>query len=212
MFNRRILLALPILGLSLAACDDSTAPESQQLSASEAQALAVALDNSSSTAVDPQTDAEGPDFALAPSGAPAQAVTTHSGTLKIDLPCPRGGIARLDGEHLLVIDTDEGFITLDVTASQGHEGCAFRTSEGVDITVDGTVNFSAERELREGLASASQTHSGSLDYVTGEGKEGTCSIDITTGFTLTPGAASRTILGSVCGHEVDISTSWTHTE
>jgi hypothetical protein len=212
MVNRRSLLALPLLGLMVAACDDSTAPESQQLSASEAAALAVALDNASSTAVDPEADTEGPDFLLAPSEGAAQSVTTRTDAFDVDVPCPRGGTSNLSGEHVLVIDTDEGFITVDVTASKGHEACVFRTSEGVDITVDGTVSFVAARELREGLAAASQTHSGSLDYVTSDGKEGTCPIDITTEFSLTPGQASRTILGSVCGHEVDVSTSWTHTE
>jgi hypothetical protein len=212
MLNRRSLLALPLLGLMLAACDESTAPGSQQLSADEAAALAVALDNSSSTAVDPAADAEGPELLLAPSEGAARAVTTRTDEFDFDLPCPRGGASNLSGEHVLVIDTDEGFITVDVTAAKGHEACAFRTNEGVDITVDGTVSFVAQRELREGLASASQTHSGSLDYVTSDGKEGTCAIDITTEFSLTPGEASRAIFGSVCGHEVDVSTTWTHTE
>jgi hypothetical protein len=101
---------------------------------------------------------------------------------------------------------------VDVTATKGHEGCIFRTSEGVDITVDGDLQFVAERELREGLASASNTHTGELAYVTSDGKEGICSIDITTAFSLTPGNATRTILGSVCGHEVDVDTEWTYTE
>jgi hypothetical protein len=211
MFNRRSLLALPLLALTLAACEETTGPESE-LTASEAAALAVALDNGSSAAVDPAADAEGAEFALLPSGEAAQAVTTRTDDFAFDVPCPRGGTSNLSGEHVLVIDTDEGFITVDVTAAKGHSACAFRTNEGVDITVDGTVSFVAARELREGLASASQTHSGSLDFVTSDGKEGTCEIDITTEFTLVPGEATRSIFGSICGHDVDVSTTWTHTE
>ncbi|HEX6925627.1 MAG TPA: hypothetical protein VF167_09355 [Longimicrobiaceae bacterium] len=210
MFNRRSLLLLPIFGLVLGACDDSTAPEGDELSAEEAVALAIALDNTSSSAVDPQPDPEGPDLALLPSDGPSKAVTTGRDEFSIDLPCPRGGTARLEGERELVIDSDEGFITLDVEASKGHTGCTFRTGGGIDITIDGTVTFVAARELRQGEASASQTHSGTLTYVTSEGKEGSCSIDLTTEFNLVPGSITRTIIGSVCGHEVDVETSWTH--
>lgn len=212
MANRRSLLALPLLGLMLAACDDSTAPESQQLSASEAAALAVALDNSSSSAVESQTDDETPAFALLPAEGASRDVITETSSFDFNVPCPRGGTANLSGDLSWEINGDEEFIIFDLTADQQHDACAFRTNEGVDITVDGLLSFAADRELREGLWSASHTHSGALDYVTSDGKEGTCAIDITTEFSLTPGQATRTILGSVCGHEVDVSTSWTHTE
>lgn len=205
MLNRRSFLALPLLSVVLA-CDDSTGP-SAQLTASEAAALAVTLDNASSNAVGPQT--QSPAMALLPAPGASRAVLTRTDAFELDLPCPRGGIATLTGEHVLVIDNEAGFITLDVTAQQAHSACAFRTERGVDITVDGILTFVAERELREGLASASQSHHGELDFVTSEGKEGTCAIDLDTSFTLTPGAATRTILGSVCGHDVDVSTSWT---
>lgn len=212
MFNRRALLILPFIGLTAVACDDSTSPESQQLTASEAAALALALDNSSSSAVEPAADANGPSLSQVPLNEPAVALTSRTDAFNLELPCPRGGTATLSGEHVLVIDTDEGFVTVDVTASRDHDGCGFRTKEGVDITVDGTLEFVAERELRAGLVSASQSHTGSLDYTTSDGKQGTCVIDISTAFTLIPGEATRTILGSVCGHSVDVSTTWAHTE
>ncbi|HEX6069426.1 MAG TPA: hypothetical protein VFZ18_06365 [Longimicrobiaceae bacterium] len=208
MFRRITLLTLPLACLALAACDDTTGPEGNELSASEAAALALALDNASSSSVDTQADA--PAQSLSPSNGPSQAVTTRTDDFEFSLPCPRGGTTTLGGEHVTIIDTTEGFITVDVTAAKGHDACAFRTDEGVDVTVNGTLQFVAERELRAGLASASNTHTGSLAYTTSDGKEGTCSIDITTAFTLTPGNATRTILGSVCGHEVDVNTAWTH--
>lgn len=212
MFNRRTLLALPFLTVALAACDEDTTGPNAQLSAAEAAALAVAIDNSSSNAFDPQPSADGPQLSLAPSGDPARAASTRTDEFDLDLPCPRGGTSNLSGESVLVFDGDEGFITLDVSAAKGHDGCAFRTNEGVDITVDGTVSFVAERELREGLIRSLNSHSGSLDFVTSDGKEGTCAIDITTEFSLVPNEISRSILGSVCGHEVNVSTSWTHSE
>lgn len=210
MLNRRSLLLLPLLGLILGACDESTAPEGDELSAEEAAALAIALDNTSSEAIDPEPDADGPDLALLPSQGPSKAVTTARDEFSIDLACPRGGTARLEGQREVVINTDEDFITLDVEASKDHSGCTFRTGGGVDITIDGTVTFVAAREWRHGEASASQTHSGTLTYVTSEGKEGSCSVDLTTEFNLVPGSITRSIVGSVCGHEVDVETSWTH--
>lgn len=210
MYKRSSIFALPLLCVALGACDEATRPASAALTAAEASALAAAVDNGSSASVDPQADE--PSFSLSPSAGPTLAVTTRTDQFSLDVACPKGGTSTLSGEHVIVIDSEEGFITVDVTASKGHEACVFRTQQGVDITVDGTLQFVAERELRQGLASASQTHSGSLDYSTSEGKSGTCPIDITTSFTLTPGAATRTILGSVCGHDVDLTTSWTHAE
>ena len=152
MVNRRSLLALPLLGLMLAGCDDSTAPESQQLSASEAAALAVALDNSSSSAVaGQQAEHETPDFALLPSDGASRDVITETSSFDLDLPCPRGGTANLSGDLSWEINGDEEFIIFDLTADQEHSACAFRTNEGVDITVDGLLSFAADRELREGL-------------------------------------------------------------
>lgn len=210
MFRRITTLALPLACFALAACDDSTSPESS-LSAQEAAALAVALDNASSASVD-QAQSSGASFSLSPSGKLAQAVSTRTDDFDFSVPCPRGGTTSLDGQSVFVINTDEGFITLDVTASKGHAACGFRTDQGVDVTVDGTIEFVAERELREGLIAASNSHSGSLDFVTSDGKEGTCEIDFTTAFSLTTGSATREIAGSVCGHSVDVSTTWTHAE
>lgn len=140
--------------------------------------------------------------------APAPAVGTHTARIDVTLECPRGGSANLQGEQALVIDTDEGYITLDVTATQDHTGCGFRTGEGVDVVIDGGVSLVAARELREGLISASQGHSGSLTYSTSDGKAGTCALDINTSFVLEPGAISRSIVGNVCGHSVEVTTSW----
>lgn len=208
--SRKFTLLAPILLVSFAACNDATGPSSGELTATEARALAVAIDNGSSQSFDPQESE--PSFSLSPSPGPLLAVTTRTDTFNLDLDCPRGGSTTLAGEHALVIDTDEGFITVNISASKGHTGCVFRTDQGIDITVDGTVEFSAERELREGLIRAAQSHSGLLDYSTSDGKEGTCAIDIATEFSFSPGSASRTIAGSVCGHTVDVTTTWTHTE
>ena len=210
MFKRLTTLALPIACLTLAACDDSTSPESS-LTAQEAASLALALDNASSSSVDAAQSGEG-NASLSPSGKPALAVTTRTDEFDFSLPCPRGGTTALDGQSVFVMDTDQGFITLDVSASKGHTACAFRTDQGVDVTVDGTIEFVAEREIREGLIAASNAHSGTLDFVTSDGKEGSCEIDFTTAFSLTTGSATRDIAGSVCGHSVDFSTTWTHAE
>lgn len=206
MIKRRYFL--PLLAVAFAAgCNDSTGPaEGGQLTASEAMAIAVAVDNSSSTAVQPEA-ASGVSMSLIPT-TPAPAIGTHNASIDVTLECPRGGTANLQGEQALVIDTDEGFITLDVTATQNHTDCGFRTGEGVDVVIDGAVSLAAARELREGLISASQSHAGSLAYSTSDGKAGTCAIDISTSFVLEPGSISRIIAGNVCGHTVDVTTTW----
>src|SRR5690606_26572209 len=158
------------LGLTLAACDDSTGPEAQQLTASEAAAIAVALDNSSSSAVEEETSEE-PSFALLPSNGASHDVITRTDAFNVNLPCPRSGYANLYAALATKINDDEGLTPLDLPAPPSHSASAFRTNEGVDFPVAGTLDFVAARELREGLASACQSHSGSLDYVTSDGKQ-----------------------------------------
>ena len=210
MRHRSTPLILPLLGLALlGACDESTGPESDALTPEEARAVALAVDDGSTEAVDAESQ---PSFAIAPSGGASMDRVTISNSFNVSAPCPLGGNAAVDGEGTLTIDDVLGEILFDLTASKAHEGCAFRTQQGLEVTLDGTVSLSADRELRQGFAGGSQTHSGSLDFATSDGRRGTCVIDLTASFSLAEGEASRLVSGTVCGHSVDAETVWSYTQ
>jgi hypothetical protein len=207
------VLTLALVGLSAAACDRATRTDAASLSAEEARALAAAVDGASAAVVDSRSKS-GANLSLADLPGAAADVFTNHGNLSVSRDCPAGGSTSLSGEQTLVIDSDAGTLTLDVTASKAHAACAFRTEQGERITVDGTVSLVAHRALSSaGTASGSQTHEGSLSYTTSSGKSGTCEVDLTSAFDASQatGTATHTINGTVCGRAVDLTSTWTRT-
>jgi hypothetical protein len=209
MRHRTTSLALSLLGLALlGACDKSTSPE-DALTPAEARAIALAVDNGDTQAVD--GEAGGASFALIPSGGASTNRVSVTKDFDVTVPCPRGGSAVVTGSGAVVADDVAGEILFDLNGASTESSCAFRTDKGLDVQLTGNLDFVAHRELRQGEASGSQSHKGSLDYVLGDGRSGTCAIDLETSFSLTAGNATRNVAGSVCGHNVSANTTWTFT-
>jgi hypothetical protein len=210
MRHRTTSLVLPLLGLALlGACDKSTGPE-DGLTPAEARAIALAVDNGGTQAVD--GEASGASLALIPSGPASMNRVTVTKDFDVTVPCPRGGSAAVKGNGGLVLDDVAGEILLDLTGTSTQAECAFRTDKGLDVTLTGGLDFVAHRELRQGEASGSQSHKGSLDYVTSDGRAGTCAVDLEASFNLTGSNATHNVAGTVCGQEVSANTTWTFTQ
>jgi hypothetical protein len=209
MRYRTTSLAISLLGLALlGACDKSTSPD-DGLTPAEARAIALAVDNGGTAAVD--GEASGASFALIPSGSPSSDRVTVTKDFDVTVPCPRGGNAAVRGDGALVMDDVAKEILLDLSGTSTQAGCAFRTDKGLDVELTGGLDFVAHRELREGEASGTQSHEGSVDYVLGDGRSGTCAVDLEASFSLTASNATRNVVGTVCGQEVSANTTWTFT-
>lgn len=211
MQDRTSRLILSLFGLALlGACDGGTGLDADALTAVEARAIALAVDDNGTEAVDGEST--GANLALLPLGEPTADRITVTNEFDVSGPCPRGGTATVQGAGTLVMDDVLGEILFDLAGTNTMAGCAFLTEEDLDVELTGVLEFVAEREIREGEALGSQSHSGSLDYITGDGREGTCVIDVEASFSLATGTATRSVVGTVCGHDVTATTTWTFTQ
>jgi hypothetical protein len=193
--------------IAMAGCDQTTEPETS-LSAQDAQEVALAMDGAAAAAVDAQAGGAA-TLSLSPSGEPSLEVFTRTRTFTADRACPIAGGAEVAGTHTVNVDTSAGSIELTLEADVDYAGCEFRTGEGVKFTIDGTVALDALRSIaRGGPATGSQSYVGTLDYTADDGRAGTCAIDVTTSFSAAIGNATRTVVGSVCGHAVDVTDEW----
>jgi hypothetical protein len=207
---RTKIFALAFTALAVTACDKTTDP-STSLTPAEARAIALAIDNAGMAAVDARAS-DGASRNLTPT-RPSTDLLEHSGDFSFSGACDLGGLAALTGDGFWKIDSDAGTIEFGVTATADYSACAFKTNNNVEIELDGIVDFAADRllDFQQGLATGSQSYEGSLAYVTSDGKEGTCLVDVSADFSLTQNNASRTVSGSVCGQSVNATTTWTKT-
>jgi hypothetical protein len=205
----RLLVVALLSSVVVAACDQGTESEGG-LTAAEARAVAVMIDDAATTAVEAETTSA-PQLSLAPISGPSHDIWEGTHEFDVGAACPLGGDASVGGDLSIRIDTEAGTIEADLSATSDLAACAFRTEEGEEIEVDGSIGLVAERELSEGSAHGLNVHTGSLDYSTSSGREGTCDIDLTTELTAMENSATKTVTGSVCGHDVTTTTNWTRT-
>ena len=205
---RAPLIACSLVALALTtACDGTTTPDDASLTPAEARALALAMDDAGTAAVDSR--AKGPDLSLAPS-SPSRDVVTHTSSFNVSGACALSGTAAVNGQLAITIDTNAGTVAVDLDGTSAYTACRVRGEQGVEVALTGSVDFDADRLLtRAGTASGSQTHRGTVDYVTSTGKSGSCPIDFAASFTAGAGTATRTVTGTVCGQSVDATTTWT---
>lgn len=115
--------------------------------------------------------------------------------------CPGGGTARYTGTAVAAGDTSgaQGTFTL----STAFAGC--KTLQ--NITIDGDMDYAASASASDASAQLSFTMNGSLSF-SGE-VDGTCDIDVKIAASATPGSASGSFEGSVCGHDAKATLSVT---
>ena len=198
----RRTMAIFSAALVLAACsDDTMEPTGDRLTRAEASVIANNVTaNSDQTAAMPQ----------------ASSVTADANTIPIDftqelelnIVCPAGGNLQQRWTVIASIDQDVGDFSLDVVGFQKHLACAYQ-HEGITITVDGDPDIDMEAHV------ATDNHrpsahtleiDGAFKWTASDGRSGTCpiSLDAVTDFV----ARRRTVNGSVCGHTVNETTTW----
>jgi hypothetical protein len=116
-----------------------------------------------------------------------------AGSVDYDYMCPGGGTAHFVGSVAAVSDETSGQATF--TLATEFAGCKTL----VDITIDGNMDYASSVSGSAEAAEVSFSMSGSLAF---EGKvEGSCDVDVKLSVSATPGSATGTYEGSVCGHD-----------
>jgi hypothetical protein len=185
-------ITLSACALVVAACSDSTEPESDPLTLKEATALFVGLRSS-------------------PTDANFEPVLVSADSLIVQ--CPFGGQVKLVGsidDRPPVNDTARVVSIYEITPT----GCGF-TSEEFRFAVNGDPNIrdvtilsfigQPFHLLLEGSTS------GALDWELA-GRTGTCDMSLTLsgdpGVPGLPATSTARYTGTMCGHEVDFDASW----
>lgn len=189
--NRIRGAALAML-VATAACGDSATEVVGDLSQAEAEALAEVVGATvfSSTSAVPGAQ-----------GAPARTPISGSESVSATVPCELGGTVAVDGSLEYSGDTDtEVNATFGVT--QVHNGCVAESQDGIRFTLDGAPDVTANVSLSvsESALSLEGTYGGAVDWST-DGREGTCSLDVTLSVDMsgTAESGSASMSGTVCG-------------
>jgi hypothetical protein len=207
-------IALPLLvAVALSACDDTTASSGDQLSDAE---VTVLSENLVTTAFDATTSVATADADVAQLDGATIAGDAVSSTLEFTrtVSCPLGGQVVLEGIRTREWDFDTWSGYMDFELTKTHESCVrpAREAEDVSITLDGApdVLVSVHHEWADGQRTGIQSMSllGAIDWVTSDGRSGTCEIDVEASFD--PETHTRTVTGTVCDHAVAWSRQWQH--
>lgn len=203
--TRKTTTFLIALALPLAACSDSSGPDSTNLTRAEALSIASVILSSGETAT---TESSASQNVSAPAGVDAVPIEfTHQ--VQSSHPCPAGGTVAFDLVMDGTADDETGSFAFTLGGSQTHNDCAF-PHQGLTITVDGDpdLQFTASAAMTDNLPSAPFTFGveGGFTFVTSDGRSGEClvSIDAVTDFN----ARQRTLSAQVCGHSINQTTSW----
>jgi len=197
MKRARFGILIVVATTGLAACDDSTGPDSA-LTRGEAAALAEVL-LGQTLAAGEQGGVAGqhvvnPLLARAPVNVDQQTTVT--------LPCPLGGTLSAERTVLGTVDAETGEVDLDVTLMQTHQGCTVEAGDsGVRFTLTGAPYLLSTHSLQTfstGAFEMAGSLAGAVDWVA-ESREGTCRVELSfQGSGDGQGSLSMSLSGSIC--------------
>jgi hypothetical protein len=180
--------------VAVAACGDSATEVVGDLSQAEAEALAEVVGAtvfSSSTSEMPGTQ----------TAAPGRAPIEGSESISATVPCELGGTVAVDGNLEYSGDT-ETHVDATFAITQVHDGCVAESQDGIRFTLDGAPNVAANMSMSvsENELSLEGSFGGAVDWST-DGREGTCSLDVTLFLDMSGTAESGSVSmsGTVCG-------------
>jgi hypothetical protein len=198
----RLTPLFAVATLAVAACSDSTAPDSGRLSREEAIMIAGAVTSSAQTTTSAQARPAGDAIASEPHNFEHDLETSH--------PCPRGGTMNLTYRATGMVDPEAGSFEIDVSGTQRPAACAY-DHQAVTFTVTGAPSLTFEAHLGVTNHQPSEPFTvevnGGFRWTASDGRSGTCTIEYSevTDFV----AKRRTVDGSVCGHTVKETFTWT---
>jgi hypothetical protein len=176
--------------LALSACDSTTMPGDDALTAKDSQLLAGEIEAVGSAMLESPSMLRGTSF-------------SHT------RECPRGGSVSVTGSITGERDLDTRTATMQITTTNTHASCVLGRGPDRTITITGnpSITFTANRKLVNGAPSGLQTTRkiGGFTYTTSGGASGSCQIDITSSFD--PATRTSTMKGTNCGRSIDVTTT-----
>lgn len=191
MHQRRAGLVLGV-GLVVASCGGSSTEPEDTLTAAEALALLEV--------------AMGQGLELAGDMDPAM-TTLPGGRTQVTVPCAMGGTAAVSAQFSPVGDMDSDNVGVAVAVTLVHSGCIERHEmSGITFTLDGAPEVEMTVELSispEFLFDISGTVDGTVRWATGDGRSGTCALDVDLDTVNdASGFPTITLAGRACGFDV----------
>ena len=203
MYRKLLLPALA--AIALAACDKgTTGPDASQLSADDVQALASETGDQDGAFLD---GFGGPSFSKAAAGP--QFATTVTTTFSRTRTCPQGGSVKLEGTVTHTADPATHSGSSAFSATRTESACVFGRN-GKTITINGNPNtqLASSQSWTNGVAGVrTATKKGSFTWSRGDGKSGTCNVDVTA--TWDPATHTLHVQGTFCNQTVNVTRTWT---
>jgi hypothetical protein len=191
-----------LAAMTLAACGDDLGPTTE-LSSLDLIAIALDADIVAGAILNDQINIVG-------SSADGSGLTVNAGdvrTFSRSRDCPGGGNVEVSGSVERTRVGDNAFeFAFNSTGAQNE--CVHLRGER-SVTIDGHFTMTASWRREAGQPSGVQnTHRfGSFTWTRGNGATGTCEFDVTS--VRDPVNHTRTVTGTMCGRDINRSTSWT---
>lgn len=115
--------------------------------------------------------------------------------------CPAGGTVRVSGSMSGEVDQDTGAGSFQLTMTQTHEDCVADSQSGTRFKFNGAPSLDTDMDFdvtSAGDFTATGTHGGSLLWET-DGRQGTCTVDLTYDVSGSGDSYSGSVSGTVCG-------------
>ncbi len=120
--------------------------------------------------------------------------------------CPKGGQVTVAGTMVGSADRETQSLSVVSTATKTDANCAIQTRDGV-LTLNGNPNVvvKSSTNIVAGKPTGLQTGSqkGGFTWTRSTGGAGSCVLDVTS--SLDPATSTTTVVGSFCGHAVNVS-------
>ncbi len=122
--------------------------------------------------------------------------------LDVTVPCQSGGNIGLDGSMNGDVDTQTGEGSVDVDFKWIINGCVVPT-QSTTVTVQGDphIQFAATFTFSQDSFSMDGTQAGGFSFTTGDGRSGSCAIDLSfqSSVNYTTNAVTGSFNGTICG-------------
>jgi hypothetical protein len=196
--------ALAATLLAVAACGDSTSPESA-LTAEEANELAFqmgALFSANLTTLSASAAQSSAESAARTSAVPQPINASFDATVR----CPGGGSTRLSAEIDGTIDDATEFITADITVTSRNRpsNCGLDV-HGRPFRITGELTATAHARIEDGVPVGEQTATldGSFRWRTDGGRHGSCTVSYRASANYTTNVA--VVNGNFCGTTINVT-------